>query len=85
MKIEFPSHFPHGLYRVQDIAISDLAPNALPTATRLSCRSCRQPGTADLQTQRPNGQGRYAMANAATEGIPHDNVSRSGARDGGNC
>ena len=47
MKIEFPSHFPHGLCRVQDIAISDLAPNALPTATRLSCRSCRQPGTAE--------------------------------------
>ena len=33
MKIEFPSHFPHGLCRVQDIAIGDLAPHALRTSS----------------------------------------------------
>ena len=45
----------------------------------------RRAGTADLRTQRPYGQGRCAMANAATEGIPHDDVSGGGARNGGNC
>ena len=45
----------------------------------------RRAGAADLRTQRPDGQGRCAMANAATEGILHDDVSRAGARNGGNC
>jgi len=45
----------------------------------------RRAGTADLRAPRPKGQGRCAMANTATEGIPHDDVSRVGARNGGNC
>ena len=55
MEIEFPSHFPHGLCRVQDIAIGDLAPHALRTSSnRLSCRSCRQPSTAKCAQQPPH-------------------------------
>ena len=45
----------------------------------------RRAGTADLRAPRPKGQGRCAMANAATEGIAHDDVSRADARNGGNC
>ena len=45
----------------------------------------RRTGTADLRAPRPKGQGRCAMANAVTEGIPHDDVSRADARNGGNC
>ena len=33
MEIESHSHFPHGLCRVQDIAISDLPPHGLGTSS----------------------------------------------------
>jgi hypothetical protein len=41
-------------------------------------------GAADLRAQRPRGQGQCAIANAATNGIPHDDGTRAGARNGGN-
>lgn len=41
-------------------------------------------GAAGLRAQRPRGQGQCAIANAATKGIPHDDVTRAGARNGRN-
>src|SRR5215469_11933565 len=55
------------------------------TGPSLTPAVSRRAGAADLRTHRPYGQGRCATANAATEGIPHDDVSRAGARSGGNC
>src|SRR5690349_13736733 len=35
----------------------------------------RRTGAADLRAQRPRGHGQCAIANAATKGIPHDDVT----------